>query len=164
MLFLPILGPAFGLTSAIEGLTLQGKKMNRHFDGVDFTIIIAGGNKPDRTTLLQTYCACPVRIFPFLLPARPSRLSNSRFPTAQIRAAADLFKESHSEAGLLPIDTDRVIAILLSPSPCISTGSLTFEQRGRYKCIEGRYIQGGWICCVIQTFSIVRIGRSRRHV
>ena len=71
MLFLPILGPAFGLTSAIEGLTLQGKKMNRHFDGVDFTIIIAGGNKPDRTTLLQTYCACPVRISHFSFQPTP---------------------------------------------------------------------------------------------
>ena len=61
VLFLPILGPAFGLTSAIEGIQLQSKKMNRHLEGVDYTIVVTGSNKADRSTFLHTYTTSDVR-------------------------------------------------------------------------------------------------------
>lgn len=63
VLFLPILGPAFGLTSAIEGISLQSKKLNRHLDGVDYTIIVTGSTNSDRSLLLRTYSGSDVCCF-----------------------------------------------------------------------------------------------------
>ena len=55
VLFLPILGPTFGLTSAIEGIQVQSKKMGRRIDGVDYTIIVTGSTAQDRKLFLKSY-------------------------------------------------------------------------------------------------------------
>ena len=53
--FLPILGPAFAIPSAVEGIQVQRKKMNRRIDGVDYKIIISGSTANDRKRLLHTF-------------------------------------------------------------------------------------------------------------
>ena len=56
VLFLPILGPAFGLTSAIEEFQVQSKKMNRRLNGVDYTIVVTGTTQTEIDSMLSTYC------------------------------------------------------------------------------------------------------------